>query len=147
MDRPESYAYWKKPWHKWMVLGATILQIVALWWKVDGFRTISRIEIRTELFSQSQWESYVTQQQFQFALSSMIIAIFLASFFIGFFVHSKKMADFTTGILLIVLGLLWCMIGFLIPIFTQQAMTILWVVLLVVALGGGTHTIWKSRKL
>ena len=87
------------------------------------------------------------QQQFQFALSSMIIAVFLACFLIGFFVRSKKMADFTIGILLIIFSLLWCMIGFLIPIFTQHAMTILWVVLLIVALGGSIHTIWKSRKL
>lgn len=39
MDRPKSYSYWKKPWHKWVVLGAAILQIVALWWKIDDFRT------------------------------------------------------------------------------------------------------------
>ncbi len=147
MNRPESYTYWKKPWHKWLVLGAAILQTAVLWRRIDDFRTISRVEIRTELFSQAQWESYVTQQQFQFALSSMIIAIFLACFLIGSFVHSKKAADFATGILLIIFSLLWCMLGFLIPIFTQHAMTISWVVLFVAALGGGIYTIGKSRKL
>ena len=147
MDRPECYTYCKRPWHKWMVLGGAILQMIVLWWEIDDYRTISKVEIRTELFSQSQWERYATQQHFQFALSSMIIAIFLACFFIGFFVHSKKTADFTVGILLIIFSLLWCMIGFLIPIFTQRAMTILWVVLLIMSLGGGIHTIWKSRRL
>ena len=81
--------------------------MIVLWWKIDDYRTISKVEIRTELFTQSQWENYVAQQHFQFALSSMLIAIFLACFLIGFFVHSKKAADFTTGILLIILGLLW----------------------------------------
>ncbi len=90
MEQSERYTYWKKPWHKWVVLGGAILEMTALWGKFDDYRAMSKVEIRSELFSPSQWEIYAAQQHFQFALSSIIIAILLASFLIGFLFTVKK---------------------------------------------------------
>ena len=146
MDQSESYTFWRKPWHKWLILAVAVLQMVGLWFQIQDYRAISQNEVRTKLFSQSAWESYATQQHFHFAISSLIIGVVLFCFFLGFFAKSKKIAELSTGILLIVFSFIWCLISFFIPIFTEISMTIFWGVFLIILLVGGIHSIWQSKK-
>lgn len=147
MNHSEKYNYWKKPWHKWAVLGGAILQMIGLNLRIQEYRDISRPEIRTRLFSESGWERYVTDQYFQFSISIIMIFLFLGCFVIGIFARSKRTSDISMGILLIIFTLFWCIIGFVIPVFSKCSMMITWSLLLIVLLAGSVYTIWTSRKL
>ena len=111
MNQSEKYNYWKKPWHKWAVLGGAILQMIGLYLRIQEYRDISRPEIRAQLFSESGWESYVTQQYFQFSISIIMICLFLGCFVIGIYSRSKRTSDISTGVLLIIFTLFWCVVG------------------------------------
>lgn len=147
MDQSPKFNYWKKPWHKWAVLGGAVLQMIGLYLRFQDYRDISRPEIRTKLFSQSGWENYVAGQYFQFSLSAIMIGFFLGCFVIGIFARSKKIVDISTGILLIIFTLVWCIIGFAIPVFSKSAMMITWLLLLIVLLGCSIYTLWINRRL
>ena len=146
MNQSETYNYWKKPWHKWAVLGGAILQMIGLYLRIQECRDISRPEIRTQLFSESGWENYVTEQYVQFSISIILVCLFLGCFVIGIFSRSKRTSDVSTGILFIIFTLFWCIAGFAIPVFSKSSMMITWLLLLIVFLGGSICTIWASRR-
>lgn len=147
MNQNNEFVYWKKPWHRWMVLGAVVLQAIALYLKIQDFQKISRPEIRNQIFSQLGWETYVADQHFQFALSIMMICIFLYSFIIGFFVHSKKTLDVSMSILWIIVTLFWGIVGFVIPVFGDKTNMTIWLIILLISFVATIFSIRGSRRL
>ena len=43
MQKTRSYTYWKKPWAKWCVLAAGLLQLLALWINLNDYRQVSSV--------------------------------------------------------------------------------------------------------
>lgn len=147
MYQNNEFVYWKKPWHRWMVLGAVVLQVIALYLKIHDFQQISRPEIRNQIFSQVGWETYAANQYFQYALLFMTICIFLYSFIIGFFVHSKKTLNVFMSILWIIVTLLWGIVGFVIPVFGNKTNMTIWLFILLISFAATVFSIRESRKL
>ena len=147
MEQPKEFSYWKKPWLKWLVFSGAVLQMPGLYARLQEYRAVSRPEIRTKLFSQSGWENYAAEQYFQISMSILLIGLFLGSFVIGIFARSKKTADISTGILLIIFALFWCTIGFSIPVSSNVLMMTMWILVLMVLSVGGMYTLWTSRRV
>lgn len=147
MNQNNEFVYWKKTWHRWMVLGAVVLQVIALYLKIHDFQQISRPEIRNQIFSQVGWETYAANQYFQYALIIMTICIFLYSFIIGFFVHSKKTLNVSMSILWIIVTLLWGIVGFAIPVFGNKTNMIIWLFILLISFAATVFSIRESRRL
>lgn len=147
MNQNDKFTYWKKPWHKWALLVATVLQMIALYLKIQDFHKISRPKIRNELFGQAGWESYVADQYFQYALSILLICVCLSSFFIGLFARSKKAVDISMSTLLISITLLWGIVGFVIPVFPDKTNMIFWLIILIASFGVSIYTLWGNRRL
>lgn len=144
MNQSEPFSYWKKPWHKWMVLGGAVLQMVALWLRIQDF--IGVYQHKAALFSLSKWENYAHHQLMQFTLSGLLIIIFLGCFIIGFFARSNKSVHTSTGILLLFVTLVWGLAGFLMNAASQTSTMVLWGAILLVSLIGSIHALWESRR-
>ncbi len=147
MREKETFSYWKKPQHKWLVLFGVVMLFISLWFRVQDFIAISSFEIRTKIFSQSGWESYLLQQYFQFAISGVMISLFLGGYIIGCFAKSSKSARRSEGILMITLAILWCITGLSIGISNDTTALAIWIILLIATLAGGIYSLCKSRKL
>lgn len=141
-EKPSSYTYWKRPWQKWLVLIAGLLQVATLWLLVQEYRDVAAAGI----LSSTAWESYAVQQSFTCAINGMTATVFLGIFLIGTFARSRKMARMAEGTFLLVLALVWGVVGFVLRLTTQGGIRISWALLLVAALVGSVFTFWKSHN-
>ncbi len=146
MTEKGTFSYWKKPYQKWVLLFGASLLSISLWLRVKDFVTISNLDIRTKIFSQSGWESYLLQQYFQFAISVFLISLFFGSFIIGSFATSSKIARTSEGILMISLAFLWCIIGLLIGVSNDIITLVIWIIILIATLLGGIYSFKKGRR-
>ena len=63
-----EFIYWNRPWHKWVVLVATLLQLPGLWMNIQEYNNISKIEI----LSAAEWASYASQKYWQCAIRACL---------------------------------------------------------------------------
>ena len=103
MRQSDNFTYWKRPWHKWIVLAAALVQLLCLWTNIQEYRFVSG----TEIFSSSGWARYAVQQGLQCALNGMMAAAFLGIFLIGIWTRSQRAARLAEGLLLLFLALAW----------------------------------------
>ena len=139
-EKSENFIYWRRPWQKWLVLIAGILQVINLSLNVQEYKDIVKVGI----FSSSVWKSYVVQQSFLCALNGLTAAIFLGIFLIGIFARSQKVARMAEGVLLLVLALTWGIVGSVLQIISQSTAKIIWGLLLVATFGGSIYTFWRG---
>lgn len=139
MNNSEAFTYWKKPWHKWVLLVGAALQIIEVCREVEKFMII--YQQKATLFSASAWDSYARGQFSHFALSGLIIVILLGCFIIGGLAQSSKAVHVSMGILFLCISLLCSVVGFILN------SIILWGAILVMSLSAGIYSLWKSRRL
>ena len=120
-EKSENFIYWRRPWQKWLVLIAGILQLINLSLNVQEYKDIAKVGI----FSSYEWESYAVQQSFVCALNGLTAAIFLGIFLIGIFARSQK-------------------VGSVLQITSQSTAKIIWGLLLVATFGGSIYTFWRG---
>ena len=63
---------------------------------------------------------------------------------IGHFAHSRQSAKFAEGIFCIVLGVLWGVVGLVLPMRYSTADMVFWLVIVFLALVGGVITLRKT---
>ena len=112
-----DFTYWKHSWHKWGILVAAILQLLALWMNIREYSNISRIGI----LSTVEWTSYASQKYWQCAINIVLIICFLGTFLIGAFARSRKGARLGEAFLLLLLAFAWGAV-----FLDQQIHRILW---------------------
>jgi len=139
-----AFSYWKRPWHRWVILIVGILQLVALWLHIQEYRNLAGVQER--IFSAAEWEQIAAQQLMQCSISALMAAVFFSVLIIGHFSHSKRFARLADGILCVVVGLVWGAAGLLLPMRYSTGDTLLWLVILLLALGGGVITLWQNAK-
>ena len=135
-----AFSYWKRPWHRWVILVVGILQLVALWLHIQEYRNLADVQER--VFSAAEWEQIAAQQLMQCSISALLAAVFFSVFIIGHFSRSKRSARLADGILCVVLGLAWGAAGLLLPMRYSTGDTVIWLVILLLALGGGAGALW-----
>ena len=146
MQGTQSYAYWKKPWAKWCLLAAGLLQLLALWMSLSDYWEVS--SVWNHIMSEDAWKSYASQTILSCSIKAFAAVLFFGILIVGRAAHSEKAARRGEGILLLVLALLWGAAGACFPLlrFSGQG-HFWWLLLLLMALSGGVFSLRKSRKL
>lgn len=137
-----AFCYWKRPWHKWIVLLVGILQLVGLWLHVQEYQNLADVQER--VFSAAEWEAMAAQKLMQCSISAILAATFFAVLVISLLAHNKRTARLADGILCVVLGLAWGAAGLLLPMRYSTGDTVIWLVILFLALGGGVIALWQN---
>lgn len=137
-----EYSYWKWSWQKWVVLVAGLGQIVPLWININEYNDISRANI----LSASAWEQYASRTTMQCALYVALIIIFLGTFLIGALSRSRRSAKLAEGFLLLFFALVWGAAGFLPHLLSSGGNRVLWLVLLLLSLGGAVYSLVRYRR-
>lgn len=134
--------YWRRPWHKWIILTVEILQLLFLWMEIR-----EREELFTAgIFSAPTWESYAARSNFSCAVHGLTAALFLGVFLIGLLARSRRSARLAEGLLLLLLALAWGTAGATLGLASQDEGKLLWAFFLLLTLGAGVYGLWKCRK-
>ena len=137
-----EFTYWKRPWHKWLVLVAALSQLLCLWMNIQEYNNISRAGV----LSVSELTSYVSQKNWQCAINGVLATCFLGTFLIGIFARSQKGVRLSEGLLLLCLALAWGVAGFTLHFISLSYKGIFWLLILLIAFGGAVHNILQYHK-
>lgn len=136
-----EFTYWKRPWHKWLVLVGPLSQFLCLWMNIQEYNKISSAGI----LSASEWTSYMAQKNFQCAINGLLAVCFLGIFLIGFS-RSKKGVRLIEGLFLVFLALAWGITGFVLHLISLNGTGLLWALILLIAFCGAIHNLLQYRK-
>lgn len=101
--KQDGFTYWKRPWDKWLILAAALLELLSLWMNLQEYNRISA----AGFLSASEWADYAAQKGLQCGLNGILATSFFGIFFIGAFVRSQRRARLAAGVLLLLLALAW----------------------------------------
>ena len=116
-----NYAYWKRPWHKWIVFAAALIQLWPLWQNIREYHSISNMGI----LSASEWTTYALQKNWQCALNGFL---------------------FANGLLLLLLSLAWGAAGIVLHLLSSPGKALQWSFILLIGLGGAVYSLSSYRK-
>lgn len=137
-----EFTYWKRPWHKWLVLVAALSQLLCLWMNIQEYNDISRAGI----LSASELASYMAHKNWQCAINGVLVVCFLGTFLIGLFARNPKVARLMEGFLLLLLALAWGVAGIVLQLLSSSSRGLFWAVILLIAFGGAAHNLLQYRK-
>jgi len=141
-EKQEGFSYWKRPWHKWLILAAAVLQLLCLWMNIQEYHSISAAGI----LSASQWADYAASKIWQCAMNGVMLTCFFGTFLIGVFVQSQRAARLAEGVLLLLLSFAWGAAGFALHLFSPDLRGLFGVLILLIAFGGAVYDLWRCRK-
>ena len=144
INSSEQFTYWKHPWEKWIVLLVAAVQLISLWFNISNYQEMSGVMER--IFSVAEYEQWKTEKLFQCSIYGIATAIFLGEFLIGALCHSKKTAEMTGGLLLLIVGISWLIVGFILGFASLGNQKIIWLLLNSCAIVVGIFFMWKSRR-
>ena len=136
------FTYWKRPWHKWIILAAAILQLLCLWMNLREYNDIAAVGI----LNASEWASFAVQKIFQCALNGITAACFFGFFLIGILVHSQKALRLAEGILLLFLAFAWGATGLSLQLFSLHGKGLFSIILFILMLAGAAYGFLQWRK-
>jgi len=139
----ENFTYWKKPWQKWFIFNAAVLNLFALLHNIQEYRNIAMLGI----LSASEFASYSASKYMQCASNGFIAVSFLAIFVIGFIAKSKKSAHFAEGVTLLVLAVAWTIASITFDMLITDGQRIYFGFVLILALGGAAHSFYTAHKI
>lgn len=145
MQKTRSYTYWKKPWAKWCVLAAGLLQLLALWINLNDYRQVS--SVWDQIMSEDAWKSYASQTILSCSIKAFTAALFFGILIVGGAARSEKAARRGEGITLLLWAVLWGAARLCFPQLWYSGQKLFWWLLFITALVGGILSLCKSRKL
>ena len=74
MRNDAPFSYWKRPWHKWLILAAAVLQLLNLWLNLRQYRQV----VAAGVFSAAEMASYAHDTALRCAFSGLLAACFFA---------------------------------------------------------------------
>jgi len=142
MNRHDStdFSYWKKPWHKHILLLMVILEVIQL---ISGITDLRELK-EAAVFSTEFMAEYELTQKARFALDGSMAAVFLAMLVIGETARSKASARLAEGIALTVWAVVWIAAGTVLGLFDLNAgIGVFGWVIALIALAGAAHSYWS----
>ncbi len=124
---------WRRPWHRWCVLAAGLLQLWTLRLYIREWRQLAAFASSEELDA--------AHMGFRCGLCGLLAGIFLGEFLIKSLISSQRGNRLAEGILLLVLTIAWGVAGVVLPIYR-----IWWVFYLLLLLCGSIWSFWKYRR-
>ncbi len=147
MVETSDFTYWEYPYQKKLALFVTILLAFIYGHEFYEFYLISRPEVRTELFSQLQWQNYSAEHYFMFAAKLGILLVSSGSILTGSFAKTEKTARKYDGLCSIGMILYWCVVGAVLNSGFDSVDFIFWLILLLALLSQAISSFRKSQKL
>lgn len=144
-EQAQPFTYWKRPWGKWCILAAGLLQLAALWGNIGEYRQYQDLAARG-VISPSLLATLAADCNYSCALNGMAAAGFLSVFLIGCFARSQRAARLAEGCSLLGLALVWSVMGFGLGLAVSDGQKILWAVFLLLFAAGGAYSLWKVRS-
>ena len=143
MRNDAPFSYWKRPWHKWLILAVAVLQLLNLWLNLRQYRQV----VAAGVFSAAEMTSYAHDTALRCAFSGLLAACFFAALLIGSFARSKRMARMAEGLLLLALGLAWGITCGILGLFTQGLDGLLCRLILGLIFCGGAYCLrpWQCK--
>lgn len=141
-ENQDGFSFWKRPWHKWLILAAAILQLLCLWMNMREYSDISAAGI----LSDSEWADYAASKIWECAMNGLLLSCFSGTFLIGIFVQSQRAAWLAEGVYLLLLSFAWGLTGFALHLFSPDRKGLFVVSILLIAVGGAVHSFYQYRK-
>ncbi len=141
-EKQDEFTYWKRSWHKWLILAVAIIQLLCLWMNIQEYNRIFTVGI----LSTSEWADYAASKNWQCAINGVMAGCFLGTFLIGIFAKSQRTARLAEGVLLLFLFFVCGTIGFTLHLFSLSGKGLVWILILLIAFGGAIHNFWQYRK-
>ena len=140
----EQFTYWKRPWGKWIVLLVAAVNFIYLWINISSYQEFSGI--MEQIYSTNEFETWKIEKLFRCSLYGIATAIFLGAFLIGILSHRKRTAEMAGGLLLLIVGVSWLIIGFILGFGALDNWKIFWLLLNSCAIAIGIYFMWKSWR-
>jgi len=142
IEKQDNFTFWKRPWYKWVVLAAAILQLLDLLINIYEYVKISAIGI----LSPSEWADYAPSQIWQCAMNGVLIICFWGVFFIGVFAKSQKSAWLAESVVLFILSFACLTSGFPLHLFSLSFKGFCWLFILLLSFAEAVRYFLKYKK-
>lgn len=140
----EQSTYWRHPWGKWAVLLVAAVNLMCLWRNISGYQEFS--SVMEQIYSATEFEKWKLEKLFQCSTYGVATAIFLGEFLIGTLSHRKRTAEMAGGLLLLIVGISWLIIGFILGFASLGSGRIFWLVFSSCVIPIGIYFMWKSWR-
>lgn len=140
----KSFAFWKRPWHRWLILAAAAVQLLACGVGVATYLDIA--DAGPRIMSAEEWAEYSAGMALSCSAQALCAASFFSMFLIGALAKRSSAANKAAGILLLIVALCWGLGGLAFGLATSKTRLFFWLLVLAVALIGGLYSLRKSRK-
>ena len=140
----EQFTYWKRPWGKWIVLLAAAVNFICFDQNVSDYHEFS--SVMEQIYSTNEFEKWKIEKLFSCSTYGIATAIFLGEFLIGALSHRKRTAEMAGGLLLLIVGISWLIIGFMLDFVSLNNQKIFWFLFNSCAIAIGIYFIWKSWR-
>ena len=141
-EKQDGFTYWKRSWHKWLILAVAIIQLLCLWMNVQEYNKI----FRAGILNDTEWADYAASKIWQCALNGVMAGCFLGTFLIGIFAKCQRTARLLEGMLLLLLFFVCGTVGFTLHIFSLSGKGLVWTLILLIAFGGAIYDFWQYKK-
>lgn len=142
MEKQGQFSYWKRRWHRSLVLTLAIIELLSLWGNAGQYRKVREAGV----LSAAEWARYAGFQQFKCALNGILAAVLLAVFLIGTLAKSRRAARLAEGVILLLAALA---IGGAVLVYRPPlsgAECILALAMLLTAAGAGAFSLFRYRN-
>ena len=130
MVQSQEKSGWRRPWHRWCVLAAGLLQLCVLRSYIQEWRQLAALVSPEELDA--------AHMGFRCGLCGLLAGIFLGEFLIKSLVSSQRGNRLAEGILLLSLTIAWIVVRAVLPIYW-----IWWAFYFLLLLCGSIWSFWK----
>ncbi len=144
-DKPEPFVYWKRPWARWLLLAAVLLQLLSLWETVQEYREYQELWERG-VFSASLWEDVSAQLALRGLLSGFMALLCLGVFILGCLVKTKRAARLAEGGLCLALAAGYAAAGSAFSVWTRPLDRLLGLLILGACLACGLYSLLRGLK-
>ena len=147
-DNPsEQFTFWKRPWGKWIVLLAAAVHFICFSRNISDYQEVS--SIMGQSFSTNGFEKWKIEQSFRCSIYGIATVMFLGEFLIGTLSHRKRTAEMAGGLFLLIVGISWLIIGFILGFESLDNGKVFWFLLNSCMIIIGIYYVlksWRSEK-
>ena len=144
-DNPsEQFTFWKRPWEKWIVLLAAAVHFICLWINISDYQEF--YGVMEQIFSTNEFEKWKTEKLYQCSIYGIATVIFLGEFLIGTLSHRNRTAEMAGGLFLLIVGISWLIIGFILGFGSLDNGKVFWFLLNSCMIVIGMYFVWKSWR-
>ncbi|MFI3230166.1 MAG: hypothetical protein R3Y29_01255 [bacterium] len=147
MDTNYSFSYWKHPFQKVALFILVLLTAFSFCAETYEFYFLaSNPEKISQLFTNSDWESYSALRYFKLTQKFFMLFMLVATFLIGCTSKNEKSAYKREGVCWITASLYWCAVYGVLGDKFETIDFIMWLILFITTLTSGIYIFNKAKN-